>query len=158
MGGAPEASSPDGVPHLWTVEEADRRLPRLRELLEQLKAWTQRLAVVQAELGRLAEFWGGDLRASDHPDHELAERLGRERTNLVARLEESVRSLAGEGIDVKDLETGLVDFYALRGGELVLLCWRLGEAEVGFYHTLEGGFAGRRPLPARVRSTDSPPP
>ena len=51
------------------------------------------------------------------------------------------------GLLVKDLDEGLVDFPALRGDEEVLLCWRLGEEEVAFWHTLGDGFAGRKPLP-----------
>jgi hypothetical protein len=53
----------------------------------------------------------------------------------------------GGGLLVKDLDEGLVDFPALRGDEEVLLCWRLGEEEVAFWHTPEDGFAGRKPLP-----------
>jgi hypothetical protein len=51
------------------------------------------------------------------------------------------------GLLVKDLDEGLVDFPALRGDEEVLLCWRLGEGEVAFWHSLDEGFAGRKPLP-----------
>jgi hypothetical protein len=51
------------------------------------------------------------------------------------------------GVQVKDIDEGLVDFPALRRGETVLLCWKLGEDRVGFWHTIEEGFAGRRPLP-----------
>jgi len=47
---------------------------------------------------------------------------------------------------VKDPATGLVDFPSLRDGEEILLCWLLGEDEVAWWHTLDGGFAGRRPL------------
>jgi hypothetical protein len=47
---------------------------------------------------------------------------------------------------VKDLDAGLVDFPSEREGELVLLCWQLGEERVAWWHTLEGGFAGRQPL------------
>jgi hypothetical protein len=145
------------VPRLWTPEEADRRLPGLTELVGQLKQWAQRLQAVDGELGRLAEFWGAELGAPDHPDHELAERLERERSNLSARLDESVKGLAQDGIEVKDLSSGLVDFYGFENGELVYLCWKVGESEVGFFHSLTGGFSGRRPLPSRVRSHDAPP-
>ena len=48
---------------------------------------------------------------------------------------------------LQDLELGLVDFPAEREGETVLLCWRVGEEEIGYWHGLEEGFAGRRPLP-----------
>jgi hypothetical protein len=47
---------------------------------------------------------------------------------------------------VKDIDRGLVDFYALSGDRLILLCWHLGEAEVSHWHSLEGGFASRQPL------------
>jgi hypothetical protein len=50
-------------------------------------------------------------------------------------------------VEVKDIDEGLVDFPALQNGETVLLCWKLGEDEIRYWHTLEGGFAGRRPLP-----------
>ena len=57
-----------------------------------------------------------------------------------------VEELAALGVQVKDLDTGLVDFPSWRDGEEVLLCWRLGEDEVAWWHTLDGGFAGRQPL------------
>ena len=151
----PEEPSPKGPgprfppPHLWEVDEANARLPGLRELLPQLRAWAARLAEVHAELGRLVRFWGDELASRDHPDHGLSGRLEAEWRNLTHRLDEAVTSLRQEGIEVKQLESGLVDFYAALGGEPVLLCWRLDEPEVGYYHSLEGGFAGRRPLPAR---------
>jgi hypothetical protein len=107
---------------------------------------------VRAELDRLARFWGDELDARDHPDHGLSGRLEAESRNLTRRLDECVSALRAEGIEVKQLERGLVDFYGLLDGELVLLCWRVDEPEVGHYHALEGGFAGRRPLPSRRRS------
>jgi hypothetical protein len=58
-----------------------------------------------------------------------------------------VEALQALGLVVKDLDEGLVDFPALRGDEEVLLCWRLGEDDVAFWHTPEDGFAGRKPLP-----------
>lgn len=74
---------------------------------------------------------------------ELAQAVERES----AAVAECIREIQRLGAEVKDPETGLVDFPARRGEEEVLLCWRLGEPEVAFWHSLEGGFAGRRPLP-----------
>ena len=139
-------------PRLWTVEEANGRLAGLREILPRLRGWASRLAEVHAELGRLASFWGDELGSRDHPDHGLSGRLEAEWRNLGRRLEEAIESLRSEGIEVKQLESGLVDFYAMVDNELVFLCWRSDEPEVGFYHPLHGGFAGRRPLPARRHS------
>lgn len=144
-------------PRLWTADEANARLPALRELLPQLRSWATRLMEVQAELARLAQFWGEELASRDHPDHGLSERLEAEGRNLARRLDEAVGALRAEGIEVKQLETGLVDFFGLVDGELVFLCWRSDEREVAFYHPLGGGFAGRRPLPSEPRSVPTSP-
>lgn len=148
---APPGREP-APPRLWTVDQANGRLPALRELLPRLRGWASRLGEVHAELSRLAQFWGEELASRDHPDHELSERLEAEGRNLGRRLDESIGALRAEGIELKQLETGLVDFYGLVDDELALLCWRMDEPEVAFYHSVEGGFAGRRPLPARQRS------
>lgn len=63
---------------------------------------------------------------------------------------ERIRALGGE---VKDLDAGLVDFPGRRGGEEILLCWRLGEKRIEYWHTVEGGFAGRRPLDEQIPRT-----
>ena len=74
---------------------------------------------------------------------EDAERMEREAQAVTAAVDE----LSRLGVLVKDLDRGLVDFPALRRGEEVLLCWQVGEPEVAFWHGLEEGFAGRKPLP-----------
>jgi hypothetical protein len=139
-------------PRLWTADEANLRLASLRELLPRLRGWATRLVEARSELDRLARFWGDELDARDHPDHGLSGRLEAESRNLTRRLGECVSALRSEGIEVKQLESGLVDFYGLLDGELVLLCWKIDEPQVGHYHSLEGGFSGRRPLPSRSRS------
>ena len=57
-----------------------------------------------------------------------------------------VDAIAEHGAQVKDVDEGLIDFPARRGGETVLLCWLLGEDEIRYWHPVEEGFAGRRPL------------
>jgi hypothetical protein len=153
----PAERSPAVPPRLWTAEEANGRIASLGELLPQLAAWAVRLTEVHAELQRITQFWGREADASDQPDHGLKDRLEAERRNLSRRLDDATSSLHAEGIEVKDLLSGLVDFYALLDGELVFLCWQRGEPAVGFYHTLHGGFRGRRPLPGTVRSVSPQP-
>ena len=70
-----------------------------------------------------------------------------ERQREAAEVAKAVEELQALGVLVKDLDRGLLDFPALRGGEEVLLCWQVGEDEVGFWHGLEEGFAGRKRLP-----------
>jgi hypothetical protein len=57
-----------------------------------------------------------------------------------------VRAIHERGALVKDLERGLLDFYALSGDRLIFLCWQLDEPEISHWHTLEGGFSSRQPL------------
>ncbi|MFZ1024468.1 MAG: DUF2203 domain-containing protein [Thermoplasmata archaeon] len=133
--------------HLWTVAEANLRLPSLNELLPQLRAWVVRLRTVHEEIERLATFWGKEIDSGDNPDREQKARLDAEWENLTKRLEEAIGGLQTEGIEIKDLDTGLVDFYGLQNDEVVFLCWQRGEDEVGFYHTLDGGYRTRRQIP-----------
>ena len=150
-------------PRLWTAGQANARLPGLEELLPRLKGWVARLREVRVQQERLTAFWGSEVDAPDHSDHALKLRLDAEWENLTRRLEEAVAGLRAEGIELKDLDGGLVDFYALEQGELVFLCWRLGEPRVDFYHSIDGGFRNRRPLspdgsvapgsPARARGS-----
>ena len=84
---------------------------------------------------------GGDLRPRDLGD---AQAQVESAAAGVARCAEGIHELGGI---VKDPESGLVDFPALRDGDEVLLCWQVGEEEIGYWHSLEEGFAGRRELP-----------
>lgn len=147
--GAPEpgrASGRPAPPRLWTADDATDRIPALEELLPRLRGWVVRLREVHGQRERLAGFWGADVDAADHPDHALTLRLQAEWENLTRRLEEAVAGLRAEAIELKDLDSGLVDFYGLEGGELVFLCWQLGEPRVAHFHSLDGGFRNRRPL------------
>jgi hypothetical protein len=150
-------------PRLWSVAEANARLPDLEELLPRLQGWVARLGEVHEQRERLAAFWGAEADAEDQPDHELKSRLDAEWKHLSLRLDEAVGSLRAEGILVKDLGSGLVDFYGLEDGELVFLCWQRGEPEVGYFHTLTGGYRTRRPIAnagrtaaPRTQSQESP--
>jgi len=62
------------------------------------------------------------------------------------QFEEKLEDLFQLGAHLKDLETGLVDFYSRRGQEVVFLCWKEGEEEIGHWHSLQGGFKSRQPL------------
>lgn len=131
----------------WSVAAANGRIPELVDLLPELRAWVERLGVVHQELTRLTALWGSEIDARDIPDRRHKDRLDQEAKALRARIEETVGGLQAEGIEIKDLEHGLVDFYGKVDGELVYLCWRADEDRVGFYHPLDTGFRGRRPLP-----------
>jgi hypothetical protein len=128
----------------FTPEEANAALEQVRPLVEQMVV--RRRAHVEA-LDRQEEL-EGRIRGNGGgiPPAELAEAAA-EVDRQARSLARTVDDIVELGVEVKDLDEGLVDFPALRGGETVLLCWQLGEDEIAYWHSPEDGFAGRRPLP-----------
>jgi hypothetical protein len=128
----------------FTPEEANAALVEVRPLVEQMVERRREHAEAlerQEELeGRIRGNGGGIPPATLAEAAAEIERLERELAGIVDEIGE-------HGAEVKDLDEGLIDFPALRGGETVLLCWKLGEDEIEYWHRVEDGFAGRRPLP-----------
>ena len=129
----------------FTVEEAEKLIPRLEVVMGRLMDCRseagQLRASLQEEQRRVAVSGGFQL------DRE-AWRERRERLEALAReMEARVEEILGLGAVPKDLEPGLVDFPFLLGDEEVNLCWRFGEKRIRFWHGLDEGFAGRKPLP-----------
>src|ERR1700730_19441051 len=104
--------------HFFTPEEANRKLPKIKELVSQIMEVKKRL----------------DIGSSGQQRKEDLDKL----TVLISKLQES-------GIEVKDLDQGLIDFPAIRFSEPVSLCWKFGEEEVLYWHGAEG-VRGRKPL------------
>jgi hypothetical protein len=127
----------------FTVEEANALLETVRPLVERMVE-QRREAVVQferrQELGGLTKTNGGGF----HP--RLPAEIDTALQAATDELERCIEELTALGVQVKDLDTGLIDFPSFPDGEEVLLCWQLGEDEIGWWHTLDGGFAGRQPL------------
>jgi hypothetical protein len=127
----------------FTPEEANEALADVRPVAEEMVAHRRALAAAQkrqAELVVTIAGNGGDLGPSDL--QEAAEAIQREADGIA----ECVRALDDAGVQVKSLEEGLLDFPSVRDGEDVLLCWQVGEERVAFWHGLDEGFAGRKPL------------
>jgi hypothetical protein len=83
---------------------------------------------------------GGGLEKRD------AEQLRGKLERLSEELGETIAEITGQGVQVKDVERGLVDFPAVIDGRPALLCWLVGEERIGFWHSEDDGFAGRQPL------------
>lgn len=127
----------------FTPEEANALLPTVRPIVEEMVAHRRALAVATVRHARIAgKIAGNGGGVRPHEVDTLQETLDAEAAE-VARCATALQEL---GLLVKDLDEGLVDFPALRDDEEVLLCWRLGEEEVAYWHSLVDGFAGRKPL------------
>jgi len=128
----------------FTPDEANLELEHVRPLVEQLVAIRQEHVSAlerQEELERKIRGNGGGI-----PPAELASATA-EVDGIARRLAHVVDEIVSHGAEVKDLDIGLVDFPALHHDETVLLCWQLGEDEIAWWHRVDDGFAGRRPLP-----------
>ena len=128
----------------FTPDEANAALAQVRPLVERMvehrRAHVESLERQEELEGRIRGNGGGI------PPAQLAETAA-EVERHARELARAVDDIVELGVEVKDLDEGLVDFPALRRGETVLLCWQLGEDEIRYWHTVEDGFAGRRPLP-----------
>ena len=133
------------APRQFTLDEAERLLPRLTRLLTQMQGLKQ-------EHDRLQEKVWEFERKMDSNGH-LAEAELNEARQEMAKAAAQVNSLIEElqtvGCELKDIDQGLVDFRTVMDGREAYLCWKLGESGIGWWHELETGFAGRRPLPGR---------
>jgi hypothetical protein len=128
----------------FTPEEANAALAEVRPLVEQMVARREAHAAAlgrQEVLEQRIRGNGGGIPPATLAEAQAeVEREGRALAKLVDEIAE-------HGAEVKDLDEGLIDFPALRHGETVLLCWKLGEDAIEYWHTVEDGYAGRRALP-----------
>ena len=129
---------------LFTVEEATRLLGEIRPEVERLRHQKREFDRLETRIGVLAVATAG--ATPDNADAREMRSDAEKRRLLGETIGRGLAGLQDLGVLVKDLDQGLCDFYALSGDRLVFLCWRLGEPEVAHWHSLEGGFAARRPL------------
>ena len=120
----------------YAVEEANALLPSLRRILSELIEARQRIVSAEPELWDLLEKsvrnGGGKKAGAFLRDFEI--------------VQQNVRAIDALGIEIKDINSGLIDFWSRRDGREVYLCWRYGEASVEYWHDIDAGFAGRQPL------------
>ncbi len=130
------------MPRYFTKEQAEELLAQVRPLMEEVQRRSLVFDQLREEIAKLQRR----IRGNGHGEAQrLAEKEAalREVGRGIASLVEQVQKL---GVEVKDLAMGLVDFRGLREGREVYLCWRVGEADIAWWHTLESGFGGRQPL------------
>jgi hypothetical protein len=130
-------------PRYFTLEEANEALDEVRPLTDELVGHRRALVELQERQSTLStRIAGNGGNVEPHELQDVQERLDEE----VAGIARCVARIHELGALVKDLDEGLVDFPATRDGEDILLCWRLGEDEIAFWHGLDEGFSGRKPL------------
>lgn len=129
---------------LFTVAEANALLETtIRALAEEMVSRRREiLALEQARSELVGRAAGNGAHIEPGRLGEIDDKLRRQRDALAR----CVLKIQGEGVQVKDVDQGLVDFPARLAGDDVLLCWHVGEPEIAWFHGAEDGFAGRRPI------------
>jgi hypothetical protein len=122
------------VSTVYTIETANALLPYLAPTLVELREKFETAERIREAMVRAAAGNGW----SEHRDEER---------NTMMRVAELMERVEKWDVILRDVSTGLVDFPAVIHGQEAFLCWRLGEAEVAYWHSPEDGFQGRRPLP-----------
>jgi hypothetical protein len=134
----------DPAERCFTREEAQALLDaELRAAAERMVEMRARGRDLEGRWRRLVIAIGSNGGNFEKPEvRKLRADLRQAAEDLTAVLE----VFAGHGVQVKDADAGLIDFPAVMHGEPALLCWRVGEERIEFWHTVDGGFAGRRPI------------
>ncbi len=127
----------------FTPKEANAALAEVRPLVEQMVEHRRAQLTAQEREETLGARIAGNGSGIEPGEPAKATE---EIQEAVMELASCVDRLNALGVQVKDVDVGLVDFPSLRDGEEVLLCWMLGEDEVAWWHRPEDGFAGRKPL------------
>ncbi len=130
-------------PRFFTVEEASRTLPLVarivRDIVDGYPEFQRKRSLYRQLDASTGEALGSKLQSLSDAVDAYAERL-----------HGYLRELDQVGCVVKDFQEGLIDFHSLYRGRPVLLCWKLGESRVAFWHEIDGGFAGRQPITPEI--------
>jgi hypothetical protein len=132
----------------FTLREAQELLPVLESLIRRALESKQRVEEIDAEFQKVNSrvmMHGGILL-----DIVPLARLRAERDKLAQSVTDSVSEITAAGVQVKDLDIGLLDFPCVVEGRVVLLCWKLGEVGITHWHGVEEGFSGRKPITDKI--------
>jgi hypothetical protein len=133
----------------FTLDEAQSLLPVLESLLKRAMEGRRAAQSVESELNELPQriYLSGGMRVN-------SANVARQRAEVEEHLkqaQESIAEIDAIGVQVKDLDSGLLDFPCRINDQVVLLCWRMGERTIEHWHTVEAGFQGRQPVDERFR-------
>jgi len=136
----PRSVRPSRPKRRFTLAEANKTLPLVKRVVGDIVRTHGEALQCQQQLEKLA----AGREAKNAKDQQSQLQSGLE--SAMTRLEDYVEELTEIGCELKDYQAGLIDFTGRHKGHDVCLCWKLGEAEVGYWHEQEAGFAGRQPV------------
>ena len=133
----------------FTVAEANETLPQIESFFERLETKKAALGHHVQKIHVLDALWGEEVNQPYNPDHDDFQqhrrRIGYLRDDILQIIKDDLLAL-GVRFPQGGLERGLIDFPTTFEGRWVLLCWKRGESKVGYWHEVDGGYAGRQEL------------
>jgi len=130
------------MPQFFTLQEANAALETIRPLMDEVQA------IRETILENQPEAWPAIEKSAGNGGNRALSNLVQD----FEKLDALIHQIQDAGAQIKDINTGLLDFSALKNGREVFLCWQHGEDDIQYWHEVEAGFAGRRILPQRVQS------
>jgi len=133
----------------FTLDEAQSLLPVLESLLKRAIEGKRSAEEAESDLSSLAQriYLSGGMRVNP----AVVAKQRAELESHLSKVKESIAEIDAIGVQVKDLESGLLDFPFKLDDDVVLLCWRMGEPSIEHWHTMDAGFKGRQPVDDRFR-------
>ena len=124
------------MPQFFTLSEANEALKIIRPLMDDVQAIRQKILASQPEA------WPAIEKSAGNGGNKALSAMVQD----FERLDALIHQIMDIGVQIKDINSGLLDFSAMRNGREVYLCWKYGEGDVAFWHEVEAGFAGRQPI------------
>jgi len=124
------------MPQYFTLQEANEVLKVIRPLMEEVQTIRQKI------LANQPEAWPAIEKSAGNGGNRALSDLVQD----FEKLDALIHQIQDTGAQIKDINTGLLDFSALKDGREVYLCWQYGEEDIAFWHEVEAGFAGRQPI------------
>jgi hypothetical protein len=128
----------------FTLKEANRLVPKLKAGFDEIGALKKKIIVLRNEMLWVEEFWGAALRDKDNPDGDMHEKMANEIERMMVEIAKLVQHIERNGCVVRNASDGVVDFYSRVNGKTAFLCWRYGENEIRYWHSLNNGSNKRR--------------
>ena len=124
------------MPQYFTLQEANEALKTVRPLMDEVQTIRGKILASQPEA------WPAIEKSAGNGGNRALSRL----VDDFEKLDVIIRQILDTGAQIKDINTGLLDFSALKDGREVFLCWQYGEGDIAFWHEIDAGYAGRQPI------------
>ena len=121
---------------IFTIPEANENLKIIRPIMDEVQVIREKI------LANQPDAWPAIEKSAGNGGNKTMSRLVED----FERLDALVHQILDTGVQIKDINIGLLDFSALRDGREVYLCWKYGEDDIAFWHEIDAGYAGRQPI------------